>query len=184
MNKTRRKFLKAVGVSGALSFFPFAHLLATTTSDEEGFVLDPLAGETYLIAGRQAPVTIMVDKRKRGVGAVSLCREDIFPQDFIPVHKHGHEDEVIFILRGSGQFTLGDKAYEVKEGSAAFVPKGVWHGLKNTGKETLQMLFSFSPAGFENYFREIGVPEGVAWKGMTAEEFAAIDRKYGIVYKR
>ena len=185
MNDKRRQFIKAAGLSGA-ALLPFSGLLATGLfgADNEGYVIDPDAQETYLIAGRQAPVTIMVDKKKRGAGSVSLCREDIQPDDGIPVHKHLREDEVIFIQRGSGIFTLGDKEFAVKEGSAAFVPKGVWHGLKNTGREDIRMIFSFSPAGFEGYFREIGVPEGVAWKGKTPEEFAAIDRKYGIVYKK
>lgn len=147
-------------------------------------MLDAQDGETYLITGRQAPVTILVDKAKRGVESVSLCYEDIVPGDFIPVHKHLREDEVIFIQKGSGVFTLGEKEHEVKEGSTAFVPRGAWHGLKNTGSETLRMFFSFSPAGFENYFREIGVPPGVPWKGLSTNEFAAIDRKYAVVYRR
>ena len=186
MGDNRRHFLKTVGISGFSSFLPFTQLFAGDVfeTDKEGFVIDAEAQETYLIAGRQAPVTIIVDKKKKGVQSMSLCFEDIRPGDLIPVHKHLKEVEIIFIQRGAGVFTLGDKEFTVKEGSAAFVPKGVWHGLKNTGTETIRMMFSFSPSGFEGYFREIGVPKGVKWKEKTPQEFAAIDKKYGIVYKR
>ncbi|RYZ62343.1 MAG: cupin domain-containing protein [Chitinophagaceae bacterium] len=187
MKKDRRQFLKTAGFSTVASTLPFVQLLAgsgvSPEPDKEGFVIDAESQETYLIAGRQAPVTIIVDKQKKGVQAISFCFEDIIPGDLIPVHKHLREAEVIFIQKGSGVFTLGEKEFAVKEGSAAYVPKGVWHGLRNTGTETIRMQFSFTPAGFEGYFREIGVPIGVEWKEKTPQEFAAIDKKYGIVYK-
>jgi hypothetical protein len=45
------------------------------------------------------------------------------------------------------------------------------------------MLFSFTPSGFENYFREIGTRPSEAPKASTGEERSAIEKKYGIVYK-
>ena len=186
MRDNRRQFLKTIGLAGFASSLPFTQLLALNPpeDDSQGFVVSAKEQETWLIAGRQAPVTIVVDKKNRGVQSASFCYEDIRPGDLIPVHKHLREVEIIFIQKGSGVFTLGDKEFAVEEGGAAFVPKGVWHGLRNTGAETLRMMFSFSPSGFDGYFREIGVPPGVAWKEKTPEEFAAIDKKYGVVYKR
>lgn len=186
MKGNRRQFLKYAGLSGMATSLPFAAAFSSGRVEAavEGFVIDVEEQEQYYIAGRQAPVRIIVDKSNRGLDNISLCMEEIVPGDGIPVHKHLNEDEVVYIQKGSGIFTLGDKEYSVKEGSVAFVPKGGWHGLRNTGTEDLHMLFSFSPAGFEGYFREIGVPKCVAWKDKTAEEFAAINQKYGIVYKR
>lgn len=183
MTDSRRQFLKTAGLSGAASLLPLANLFATASADSEGFVTDPENQEVYIIGPRQAPVTIVMDKNKKGVDATSLCYEDIPPDDMIPVHKHLNEVEIIFIQKGSGIFHLGEKQFEVKEGSAAFVPKGVWHGIKNTGSETLRMMFSYTPSGFEGYFREIGAPKGKQWKPLSSEEFDAIDKKYGIVYR-
>lgn len=185
MITNRRILLKSVASLGLASLLPVSGLLANEQHDEpaEGFVLDPEAHETYMIAGRQAPVTIIVDKSKKGVDATSFCIEDIYANDGIPVHKHLNEAEVIYIQSGTGIFTLGEKEYPVKAGSAAFVPKGVWHGLRNTGTEIIRMIFTFTPSGFEGYFREIGVLKGTEWKGKTGEEFAAAAKKYGIVYK-
>lgn len=185
MDNNRRNFLKVAGTSGLATVLPISSLLAGVSDmdGEKGFVLDPEAQETYMIAGRQAPVTIVVDKKNNGVNAISFCIEEIYPNDLIPVHKHLNEVEVIYIQQGSGIFTLGEKEYTIKAGSAAFIPKGVWHGVKNTGTENIRMMFSFTPSGFEGYFREIGVLKGTEWKGKTAEEFSAAAKKYGIQYK-
>ena len=59
------------------------------------------------------------------------------PGDGIKVHKHSNEAELIFIHKGFGLLTLGDQEYKVKQGAVALIPKGVWHGLKNTGTEDI-----------------------------------------------
>jgi oxalate decarboxylase/phosphoglucose isomerase-like protein (cupin superfamily) len=64
-----------------------------------------------------------------------------------------------------------------------FVPRGIWHGLANTGKENLQMVFQYSPAGFEEYFIENGTPLGMPPKERTKEEYSLTEKKYGMVYK-
>ena len=85
------------------------------------------------------------------------CAAALFrPGDALAVHKHLNEDELIFMHRGSGLFMLGDKQYEIKEGAVALVPKGVWHGLRNTGNENIEMRFGYTPSGFEGFFREAG----------------------------
>jgi mannose-6-phosphate isomerase-like protein (cupin superfamily) len=186
MKSKRRQFLKAMGVTGIVSTLPFPSLFASLqgNTDSEGCVIHPEMQETYYIAGREAPVRIMISKSEQGLQSHSLCMEEIGLNDGIPVHKHLNEDELIYIQQGNGVFTLGEREIPVRAGSAAFVPKGVWHGLRNTGNKPLHMLFSFTPSGFEGYFREIGVKKGVQWVDKTAEEFAAINRKYGVVYKR
>ena len=183
MIDNRRKFLKLITATAAV--LPVSNLLAFNGEKPSGgFVIHEEEQETYLIGPRRAPVTLIVDKSHRGVDKISFCREEIVPEDGIPVHKHLHEDELIYIQYGSGLFTLGDQQYEVKAGSTAYVPKGVWHGLMNKGSDNLRMIFSFTPSGFENYFREIGVKEGSTSNNLTKQDWDAIDKKYGIVYKR
>ena len=183
MAQKRRTFLKLLGASGAASLLPASALQAVDRVPAEGFVSSEDAQEVYLIGPRRSPVTIMVDKRNKGVSTISFCREEIEPGGAIPVHKHLAEDETIYVQYGSGLFTLGEKEYEVKAGSVAFVPKGVWHRMHNTGTTPLRMLFSYTPGGFENYFREIGVAPGAPPLNLTDEQWHAVDKKYGIVYK-
>ena len=79
--------------------------------------------------------------------------------------------------------TLDKEAIEVQAGDVVFIPKGTWHGLDNTSNEMLQMVFQYSPAGFEEYFIENGTLIGVTPKERTSEEYSAAEKKYGIVYK-
>jgi quercetin dioxygenase-like cupin family protein len=109
--------------------------------------------------------------------------EDMMPGRKMRIHKHLDNDELIFIHKGEGTLTLGEELIVVKTGSVAFVPRGVWHGLDNTGTENLLMAFQYSPAGFEQYFIENGTPVGMLPKEKTEEEYAVTEKKYGMVYK-
>ena len=80
-------------------------------------------------------------------------------------------------------FTLGYKQYEIKEGAVAIVPKGVWHGLQNIGSENIEMRFSYTPSGFEGFFREVGTPVGQPFIQKTLDERRAIAKKWGMIYK-
>jgi hypothetical protein len=64
-----------------------------------------------------------------------------------------------------------------------FVPKGVWHGLKNNGTENIDMRFGYSPAGLEGFFREIGVPVDQPYVQKPQAERRAAAARYGFVQK-
>ena len=94
-----------------------------------------------------------------------------------------NNDELIFIHKGEGTLTLDEETIDVKTGDVVFVPRGTWHGLDNSGNETLKMVFQYSPAGFEEYFIENGTLVGMPAKENTEEEYAITEKKYGMVYK-
>ncbi len=183
MTSDRRRFLKLATTTGLAALLPFQQLLAQH-DPAKGMVMHAADHETWLIGPRRAPVTIAVDKKKKGVGNICLCWEDMEGGSGIPVHKHLNEDELIYLPYGEGSFVLGDEQHIMKAGSVAFVPRGTWHGLSNTGKEALRMIFSFTPSGFENYFREIGFLKGTTPLDLEKVDWKGIDEKYGIVYKR
>jgi len=129
------------------------------------------------------PITIKISKAKHGVDGISFCVEEQTPGRKMRVHKHLNNDEIIFIHKGKGTLTLHEEMIEVKTGDVIFVPRGTWHGLDNTGKETLQMVFQYSPAGFEEYFIENGTEVGLKAKEKTDKEYAITEKKFGMVYK-
>jgi mannose-6-phosphate isomerase-like protein (cupin superfamily) len=112
----------------------------------------------HILTRRQVPITIKISKTKDKINNISFCVEDMVPGRKMRVHKHLYNDELIFIHKGEGTLTLDEQLVEVKTGTAAFVPRGTWHGLDNTGIENLSMVFQYSPAGFEEYFVENGMP--------------------------
>ncbi len=73
-----------------------------------------------------------------------------------PMHVHHHEDETFFVLEGDVSVFAGGERIEVGPGDYAFVPRGVEHAYL-VRSERARMLVTFSPAGFEEFFVEIGV---------------------------
>jgi hypothetical protein len=54
----------------------------------------------------------------------------------------------------------------------------VWHGLRNSGQDTLGMTATYSPPGFEQIFKQ-----RLLRPDRTRTEIEADRKKYGIVYR-
>ncbi len=179
---TRREFLHQGGVGLLSSLLLPSSTFAMDPSHFDGVVVSENEGEAFQMRDGTAIVKIKIGK-VQGAQSISFLSESFRPGDGLPVHKHLNEDEIIFLHRGSGVFTLGDSQYQIKEGSAALVPKGVWHGLQNTGVENIEMRFGYTPSGFEGFFREVGTPLGQPFVSKTMDERRAIARKWGMIYR-
>lgn len=116
-------------------------------------VLGPTEGETtHLLA---LGVRFMIDGERTG-NAFSLVEHPLPPRALgSPVHTHANEDEYTFVLEGRVGLQLGDEVIEAGPGDLVFKPRGVAHAFWNAGDEPARMLEIISPAGFENYFREL-----------------------------
>jgi len=184
--KPRRKFLQ-IGATGVAAVFfgtiPKFGFSQSAPGNDKGIVVRESEGEHILTGRRKVPITIKLSKTKHGIDGISFCVEDQSPGRKMRIHKHLNNDELIFIHKGEGTMTLDEELIEVKTGDVVFVPRGTWHGLDNTGKENLLMIFQYSPAGFEGYFMENGTPVGMPAKEKTEEEYAITEKKYGMVYK-
>jgi quercetin dioxygenase-like cupin family protein len=179
--KSRRQFL-GQGSLGILSCMVPFQGFSSGTPDFEGLVVNEEEGETLMLRNGTTMLRIKVS-RIHGSRSISFLSESILPSEAIPVHKHLNEDELIFIHKGQGLFTLGEKQYPVSAGAVAVVPKGVWHGLENKGSENIEMRFSYTPSGFEGFFREVGTPIGQPFIKRSIEEKRAIARKWGMIHK-
>jgi len=185
IQQPRRKFL-LTGFAGLCTAF-FAHLpkisfAKSSYDNNKGIIIRENEG-IHLLTRRKVPITIKISRSKHGVDGISFCWEDQSPGRKMRIHKHLNNDELIFIHKGEGTLTLDEQSFQVKTGDVAFVPRGTWHGLDNTGKEDLRMIFQYSPAGFEEYFVENGTLEGMAAKEKTENEYSMSEKKYGMVYK-
>ena len=178
---SRRKFLGLSSIGILSSLLPLQGFSADNLAFE-GLVVNEEEGETIMIRNGTTTLRIKISKT-HGAQSMSFLSESILPGDEIRVHKHLNEDELIFLHKGSGLLTLGEKQFPVGEGSVALVPKGVWHGLQNTGTENIEMRFSYTPSGFEGFFREVGTPAGQPFVTKSKEEKEIIAKKWGIIYK-
>jgi mannose-6-phosphate isomerase-like protein (cupin superfamily) len=185
IQQPRRNFLRTGIVGFCTAVFaglPKISFAKAVSDNNKGIVVHENEG-IHILTRRKVPVTIKISKAKHGVDGISFCVEDQSPGRKMRIHKHLNNDELIFIHKGEGMLTLDEQSVQVKTGDVVFVPRGTWHGLDNTGKENLLMVFQYSPAGFEDFFIENGTLVGMPAKEKTEEEYAIVERKYGMVYK-
>ena len=64
----------------------------------------------------------------------------------VPWHNQ-EQEEVYFIIEGTGEMCLGGERRELHTGQAVYIPSGVFHQLTNTGAAPLRMLYCYGPAG-------------------------------------
>jgi quercetin dioxygenase-like cupin family protein len=179
---SRKQFFHTSGL-GLLSslIFPLtAH--SEDVADFEGLVVSDEEGDAYQLRDGKAVVKIKIAKQQ-GSQTISFLASSLPPGDVILVHKHLNEDEIFFLHKGSGLFTLGEKRYPIKTGAVIIAPRGVWHGLENTGTENIELRFGYTPSGAEGFFREVGVPVGQPFVQKSMEERRSIAKKWGILYK-
>jgi mannose-6-phosphate isomerase-like protein (cupin superfamily) len=71
----------------------------------------------------------------------------------VPWHDHAQE-EVYFIIEGSGEVCLGEERRAVTTGQAVYIPSGIFHQLTNTGDGPLRMIYCYAPAGEVSHWRQ------------------------------
>jgi mannose-6-phosphate isomerase-like protein (cupin superfamily) len=72
-----------------------------------------------------------------------------------PLHRHHREDEYSYVLSGKMGALLGDEVVTATSGTWVFKPRGQWHTFWNAGDTPCEIIEIISPAGFEDYFREL-----------------------------
>lgn len=71
----------------------------------------------------------------------------------VPWHNQ-EQEEIYFILEGTGEMCLGEERQAVRSGQAVFIPSGVFHQLTNTGDQPLTMIYCYGPAGEVAHWRQ------------------------------
>lgn len=71
----------------------------------------------------------------------------------VPWHNQDQE-EVYFIIEGTGEMCLGDERQVITAGQAAYIPPRVFHQLTNIGKTPMKMLYCYGPAGDVAHWRQ------------------------------
>ena len=115
-----------------------------------------------------------VDGNQTG-GRFSVVHHPIAPHALAaPLHYHHNEDELSYVLTGTLGALLGDDVVTAEPGTWVFKPRQQWHTFWNAGETPCEIIEVISPAGFENYFREVAE----AWGDMT--KFTHINQKYAL----
>jgi mannose-6-phosphate isomerase-like protein (cupin superfamily) len=71
----------------------------------------------------------------------------------VPWHNQDQE-EIYFVVEGTGEMCLGAERMEVHGGQAVYIPPTVFHQLTNTGERPLRMIYCYGPAGDVAHWRQ------------------------------
>ena len=78
--------------------------------------------------------------RHDGAPNFEMRRFTIRPGGSIPKHYHPEIEHEQYVLRGRYKVGIGDKVHVVKAGDSIYIPKGVPHWYKNTGRVRAEFL--------------------------------------------
>ena len=114
--------------------------------------LSKIEGRTYP-AGR---------KTQNLIGGASPIQAENFCIGYVTLDPNGgqvpwhnqEQEEVYFILKGTGEMCLGNERQVLTSGQAAFIPTGVFHQLTNIGDMPLIMMYCYGPAGDVAHWRQ------------------------------
>ncbi|MBW1699023.1 MAG: cupin domain-containing protein [Deltaproteobacteria bacterium] len=72
---------------------------------------------------------------------------DFTPGEGLEPHVHEEQEEVYYCVSGNGTVWYGDERTEtsIGPGVGLWIPRGVEHAVKNTGKEQLVIAFFLAP---------------------------------------
>ncbi len=72
---------------------------------------------------------------------VLLCRVQYEPGKFVPLHKHEHTEQVMFVMDGEVTMTIEGETRELKAGDVVVVNRGLEHTLiSKTGVTFMEAL--------------------------------------------
>jgi mannose-6-phosphate isomerase-like protein (cupin superfamily) len=95
-----------------------------------------------------------------------------------PLHRHTREDEYSYVVQGRMGALLGDEVVYAEAGDLVHKPRNQWHTFWNAGDEPAYILEIISPAGFEDFFKELSDMGGVA--NAAPETLAELNERYGL----
>ena len=106
------------------------------------------------IPGRE--IRDLINGKTVGAKTISLRITDVMPGEVCtPGHTHTECEEVIYILSGKGDIKIGEEVFSLKVGDAVYLPTGVGHLIRNTGKEVMRMACSFSSPDFSRDLKSV-----------------------------
>ncbi|MBV9849272.1 MAG: cupin domain-containing protein [Armatimonadetes bacterium] len=111
------------------------------------------------IEGRRYPAR---RRTQNLVGGASPIQAHSFSLGFVTLDPDGgqvpwhnqEQEEVYFVLEGTGEMCLGDERQIVTAGQAVYIPPGVFHQMTNLGQTPLRMLYCYGPAGDVAHWRQ------------------------------
>ena len=140
-------------------------------------VVPPDASEKLNLGGTEIVHKV---KSKDTNGVFSVVAIVTPPGKGIDLHVHEREDELVYLLEGEIEVTLGNQKMKAVPGVMALLPRGIPHGFTNIGNKPSKLFDTILPGQFDNYFVELA--SLVAAGELSQEQIDGLSKKYRIKY--
>ena len=144
-------------------------LTAVVVESGEGEVLLGISGTRY---------SVRITSADTG-GEFSVV-EVVLPPGAVGAAPHSHREHSEHFQVGAGEITfiVGDDERVVAGDGWVTIPRGVRHGFRNDGEVDALYRCAFTPAGYEDYFRQIDAAVR-AGREPDGDELARLRSRYG-----
>lgn len=131
----------------------------TTAADTTAMprIVAPGEGALSPAAGPQFPSIEVKLAASAGLGFSVV--EYVVPARFSPppvLHRQTREDVAVYIIEGELHYWFADGDAIAGPGALVQLPRMAWNRWANERDEPCRMLAIFTPAGFEQYFLDLG----------------------------
>jgi mannose-6-phosphate isomerase-like protein (cupin superfamily) len=125
------------------------------------------------------PASLVIKATGDDTAGTFYLGEVEFPPGFQGPPPHVHEElhDMFLVIEGTLTIRLGHEEQEIEPGTFVCVPPGVVHTFSNRGIAPVRLLNFNTPAGWENYMRELAAATS-AGRAPTPEEIGRIASKY------
>jgi quercetin dioxygenase-like cupin family protein len=144
----------------------------------QGIVVQPgegLVSSSSTTPGRSYALKLLGDATG---DSIMLFEETVPAGTKSTFHLHHDSDEVAYVLEGEVTFLIGEEVTVGRAGAYAFMPRGVPHAWKSTGRATGRVLFLYTPAKAGGLIEEQHHTQR-SFAQMTEEERAEVLRRHG-----
>ncbi|WGF88006.1 cupin domain-containing protein [Marinivivus vitaminiproducens] len=136
-------------------------------------VVDPIQDVDWLPVIPGEMIAIRLDSAHTAK-AFALVESVVEPMAGPPLHVHHDADEMFYVLSGHVTFARHDEMFEAGPGDVVYIPRDVPHAFRNFGDEQARMLVTFTPGGFEDFFRAAGAHPPERLPELLAQRKASI----------
>ena len=118
------------------------------------------ASETLHVFAGKGKIRPLLDPAKTGNKSLYVGILEAEPGAEVPRNSHPGSAEILYVLSGSGDVTIGSEKITFGAEEALHIPDGQPHAARFTGPEKTVMLQVFAPAGPEERYRAPQPPAG------------------------
>jgi mannose-6-phosphate isomerase-like protein (cupin superfamily) len=95
------------------------------------------------LPGRKVRVYIGTDRLYSD--HMTMGMTEVPPQTAMTPHVHEDKEEVIFVIQGHGEVTIGDSVEKLEPNTAVVFPMGISHVVNNKSTKPMKFIFCFNP---------------------------------------